>query len=234
MQDLIGSLSGQEIQVISGMAYGIDICAHQLCLEHDIQTVGILGHGLDRIYPSVHKRTADRMLDNGGIMTEFLPGTNPDRENFPMRNRIVAGMSDAIVVVESKITGGSLITADMGLDYNRDVFAYPGNIGQVHSEGCNRLIKEMKAQLITSPEDILLQMGWQNDPKFPSAQRVCFTDLAPEDQLICELLQENPELHIDVLALRSKLPLSLLNVRLFHLEMSGIVRTLPGKKYSMI
>jgi DNA processing protein len=160
-EELIQEFKGTEIQVVSGMAFGIDICAHQLCVKHGIQTVGVLGHGLDRIYPQLHKRTAEQILEHGGLLTEFIPGTKPDRENFPMRNRIVAGMTDATIVIESKNSGGSLITAELANDYNRDVFAYPGNIGQIHSEGCNQLIRTNKAHLLTGGVQFLKEMGWQ-------------------------------------------------------------------------
>lgn len=167
--ELIESLVDQDIQVISGLAYGIDICAHRSCVYSAIQTVGVMGHGLDRIYPNAHRKTAIQMLDNGGLVTEFVSGTSPDRENFPMRNRIVAGMADALVVVESRKKGGSLITAELANDYNKDVFAYPGSVGSKNAEGCHYLISEDKAHLITCGRDLLAKMGWEHKPQKPNA-----------------------------------------------------------------
>ena len=234
-EELIQTIKGNQIQVVSGMAYGIDICAHQLCLKHGIQTIGVLGHGLDRLYPSIHKRTAEQMLLNGGLLTEFIPGTKPDRENFPMRNRIVAGISDATIVIESKKTGGSLITADLANDYSRDVFAFPGNIGQIFSEGCNLLIKKQKAHLLVNGNDFLKQMNWdESAQKKGIVQRSCFIDLSGEEKQICKLLEGSKGEHVDVLAIRAQLPISHINVQLFHLEMKGVVRSMPGKKYSLI
>jgi DNA processing protein len=233
-EELVQSIASSSIQVVSGMAYGIDICAHQLCVKNAIPTVGVLGHGLDRLYPTHHKRTADQMLSNGGLLTEFLPGTNPDRENFPMRNRIVAGMVDAVVVVESKKSGGSLITADLGNDYNRDVFAFPGNIGQPHSEGCNLLIQKSRAQLLLSGSNFLKQMNWEKSRNTRTVQRSCFVDLTNEEQAICQFLEGNSGEHVDVLSMKTSMSVSKLNVQLFHLEMKGVVRSLPGKKYALI
>lgn len=231
-EELIHTLEGNEIQVVSGMAYGIDIIAHQNCVKRKIQTVGVLGHGLDRIYPSAHKRTAEMMLEHGGVLTEFLPGTKPDRENFPMRNRIVAGMTDATIVVESKASGGSLITADMALDYNKDVFAYPGNVGQTHSEGCNLIIQKDKARLITNGSDFLDLMGWIA-PKNQSAQRrIQFDQLNSEETEIIQLLGDQG-LHIDVIAMQLKKPVSSISVLLLTLEIKGVIKSLPGNRYGI-
>lgn len=234
VDEFLTTVENSNIQVVSGMAYGIDICAHQLCVKKNIQTVGILGHGLDRMYPAVHRRVAEQMFEHGGLMTEFVPGTKPDRENFPMRNRIVAGMSDATIVVESKSTGGSLITAELANDYNRDVFAFPGNVGQQFSEGCNMLIQKNKAQLITSGADFLKLMNWENDGQSKSVQRSCFVELNEDEKRVCQFLEGNSGEHIDVLSFKAKIPISALNVQLFHLEMKGVVKALPGKKYSLI
>lgn len=234
-EELISSITNSGIQVISGMAYGIDICAHQLCVKHNIQTIGVLGHGLDRIYPSIHQFTAEQMFLNGGLMTEFIPGTNPDRENFPMRNRIVAGMADATIVIESKKNGGSLITADLANDYNRDVFAFPGNVGQIHSAGCNLLIQKQQAHLLLNGKDFLKQMNWDSlKENKTGAQRVCFIELSDQEKEICALLDQTNGEHIDVISLRTKKPVSIINVELFHLEMKGVIKALPGKKYCLI
>lgn len=234
-EDFIQSIIDNNIQVISGMAYGIDICAHQLCVRNNIETVGVLGHGLDRLYPSVHKKIAEQMMQNGGLITEFIPGTNPDRENFPMRNRIVAGMADACIVIESKKSGGSLITAQLANDYNRDVFAFPGNIGQQSSEGCNLLIKRDQAHLLMDGNAFLKEMNWTiDDKKTKAAQRSFFIELNETEKQICELLQSTSGEHIDVISFQMKVPVSLINVQLFHLEMKGLIKSLPGKKYCMI
>ena len=232
-EEFISNVASQKIQIISGMAYGIDIIAHQLSVKNGMQTLGILGHGLDRLYPSTHRRTAEQMFENGGLMTEFIPGTKPDRENFPMRNRIVAGMADATVVVESKTSGGSLITAELANDYNRDVFAFPGNVGQQFSAGCNLLIKQQKAQMVLNANDFLEQMGWtrENETSKQEIQRSCLVELDEQEQSIFKELENTPNQHIDVLAHKTKLPVSSLNVKLFHLEMKGLIKTLPGKKY---
>lgn len=233
-EELISSLKETKIQVISGMAYGIDICVHQLCVKNNIETLGVLGHGLDRLYPSEHRRTAELMYDNGGLLTEFFPGTKPDRENFPMRNRIVAGMSDATIVIESKKSGGSLITAQLANDYNRDVFAYPGNVGQQYSEGCNRLIQKDQAHLVLSGEDFLNQMNWLEQKASGQAQRSIFIDLSEKEKLICEQLENKSGEHVDVISHKCGLPISEINVELFHMEMKGLVKPLPGKKYMLI
>jgi DNA processing protein len=231
-EELIERFEDQEIQVISGMAYGIDICAHQLCVKKNISTIGVLGHGLDRIYPYVHRKTADQMIENGGLLTEFLPGTKPDRENFPMRNRIVAGMTDATIVVESKLSGGSLITADLANDYNRDVFAFPGNIGQEQSEGCNSLIKTNKAHLVMSGQDFLTQMNWTNNVNSAKQQKICL-ELTQDEKVIFDLLSETEKEHIDVLSIKSGKPSSKVNVLLFQLEMKNAIDSLPGKLYRL-
>jgi DNA processing protein len=231
-EELINGFIGKDIVVISGMAYGIDICVHQLCVKNNIQTIGVLGHGLDRIYPSIHKGAANKMMLNGGLLTEFLPGTNPDRENFPMRNRIVAGMSDATIVVESKDSGGSLITAELANDYSRDVFAYPGNVGQIYSKGCNALIAKQKAHLITNSADFLKLMHWEEESK-KIVQTQLFIDLTPEEKSIINLFSADSELNIDVISMKSNLPISKTNVLLFNLELSGILKSLPGKMYKM-
>ncbi len=232
-EELISNLESHNIQIISGMAYGIDIIAHQLSVKHGIQTLGILGHGLDRLYPSTHRRTAEQMFENGGLMTEFIPGTKPDRENFPMRNRIVAGMADATIVVESKTSGGSLITAELANDYNRDVFAFPGNIGQQFSAGCNLLIKQQKAQMVVNASDFLEQMGWSTEieAKNKEVQRTCLIELDDQEKIVFAELERLANQHIDVISHKTKLPISTLNVKLFHLEMKGLIKALPGKKY---
>lgn len=233
-EELIKSFEGKNILVISGMAYGIDILVHQFCVKYKVPTIGVLGHGLDRLYPSQHVETANKMLNNGGLLTEYLPGTNPDKENFPMRNRIVAGMSDATIVVESMEKGGSLITADLANQYNRDVFAFPGNVGQKYSKGCNQLILDQKAHLLLDGEAFLTWMHWNEEVKQKETiQRNLFLDLSDEEKLIVDFISDK-NVHIDILANQLELPISKISVILFNLEMNGVLQSLPGKIYKLI
>lgn len=232
-EELIASFQGKNIVVVSGLAYGIDIIAHELCLKYDVPTIGVLGHGLDRIYPAAHRKTAVKMLENGGLLTEFLAGTNPDRENFPMRNRIVAGMCDATIVVESGLKGGSLITAELANDYNRDVFAFPGDITKPFSAGCNRMIQSNKAQLITESADFFRYMNWE-EKKEKSVQAKLFVDLNPVEQSLVDLLNQEDAIPLDILAIKSNMPTSKASVTLLNLEFQGVVRSLPGQRYALI
>lgn len=230
-EELISCFQNQNIQVISGMAYGIDICAHNHSVQKGISTIGVLGHGLDRIYPSAHMRIAENMLESGGLLTEFLPGTLPDKENFPMRNRIVAGMSDATIIIESKVKGGSLITAELAIDYNRDVFAYPGNVGQQYSAGCNKLIQQNKAQLIQSGRDFLKHMCWDDQNMANVRQPSLFVELAEEERILIDVMANSSQ-HIDVLSTMLKQPVSKMSVLLLQMELKGLIKSLPGNKYA--
>jgi DNA processing protein len=232
-EELIHSFVGKNILVVSGLAYGIDIYAHKLCTELGIQTIGVLGHGLDRIYPHVHQPIAQKMLENGGLLTEFLPGSKPDRENFPMRNRIVAGMCDATIVIESGERGGSLITAELANDYARDVFAFPGDITREYSKGCNYLIQKNKAHLITSSEDFFEMMDWKDTPKIDNKQLQLFADLDEQEQKIVSLLKESQEVSLDVLAIKTEIPVRLMSGILLGLELKGVVKALPGKRFGL-
>jgi len=229
--ELVEALKQADIQVVSGLAHGVDTLAHRTSIDTGIETVGVLGHGLDRIYPAANRGLAKRMLAKGGLITEYITGTDPDREHFPMRNRIVAGMVDAVVVVESMITGGSLITASLANDYNRDVFAFPGNIGEPYSAGCNRLIKDNKAMLVESGADLLTLMNWTPSLE-QNKQHQCLVELTEPEKLVFDLVLPQQKEHIDVIAVRSRIPISNLNVILFHLEMKGFLRQLPGKMYA--
>jgi DNA processing protein len=235
-RDLIEDLKAYDVMVVSGLAYGIDIAAHKESLRVEIPTVGVLAHGLDRIYPAQNRTTADKMLQMGGLITEFPSGTIPDRENFPKRNRIVAGMADATIVVEASIKGGALITAEIANSYNRDVFAFPGRITDEFSTGCNFLIRNNKAALLTSGADLAYVLGWEKltgDVK-PQAQLTLPIDLTATEQLIFETIRQNAgQLGIDDLALKTQLPLSQLAMNLLNLEMQGFVNSLPGKTYSI-
>jgi DNA processing protein len=230
LNELIQSFSGNNMLVVSGLAYGIDISAHRLCLENSIETLGVLGHGLDRIYPAKHKNTALKMLDQGGLLTEFGIGTNPDRENFPMRNRIVAGISDATIVIESKVKGGSIITAELANDYNRDVFAFPGDVTKPYSEGCNQLLKNDKAHLITNGKEFLTYMNWNDNASKPK-QKTLFEHFDEDEKVILEILANQPDIHVDVLSIRTEISASKMNVILFNLEMKNAVKQLSGRRY---
>lgn len=234
LHELIESFKNEKIQIVSGLAYGVDILAHRLCLEHRLETIGVLGHGLDRIYPFKHRSTALEMMENGGLVTEYMINTNPDRENFPMRNRIVAGMADATIVIESKIKGGSIITAELANDYSRDVFAFPGDVDRPFSEGCNDLIRKQKAHLITSGNDFLTFMNWKELKQKKVQQKQLFHDLISEEGKIVNLLEVESELHADVLCMKSGITPSQMNVHLFNLEMANVIQQLPGKRFKLV
>lgn len=233
-RELMDGLKDKDVLMVSGLAYGIDGCAHQKSLDLEIPTIGVLGHGLDRIYPAQHKKMANAMLKKGGLLTEFLSGTNPDRENFPKRNRIVAGMCDALVVVESGKKGGALITAELANSYNRDVFALPGKVVDKYSEGCNFLIKINKANLIQSSDDIAYIMGWDNKVLKQIKQPELFRALSPEEQILMKLLTELGMVSIDKLIIRSKLNPSKVAAALLNMEFNGWVQSLPGKQYKAL
>ncbi len=233
-EELISSFVGKNIVVVSGLAYGIDIYVHQLCIKYGVETIGVLGHGLDRMYPAIHKNTASQMQKNGGILTEFLPGTDPDRMNFPMRNRIVAGMCDATIVVESGPKGGSLITAELANDYNRDVFAFPGDIFKEFSKGCNFLIQQDRAHLITQSKDFFRIMDWGNEKTSVPVQKNLFlNDLNEEEKEIVTFLQEKETASIDFLTLKIGVSVGTISGLLLNLEFLGLVKSLPGKRYKL-
>ncbi|MBW4890731.1 DNA-processing protein DprA [Mucilaginibacter sp. HMF5004] len=235
-RDLIEDLKAYDVLIISGLAYGIDVCAHKESLRMDIPTIGVFAHGLDRIYPAQNRPTADKMLQNGGWLTDFPSGTVPDRENFPKRNRIVAGIADATIVVEASIKGGALITAEIANSYNRDVFAFPGRINDEYSTGCNFLIRNNKAALLTSGADLAYILGWEkiDGASQTKAQLSLPIDLSGNERLIFETIQQNAgQLGIDDLAIKTSLPISQLAMSLLNMEMMGFVRSLPGKTYSI-
>jgi len=232
---LVEELQQYNVLVVSGLALGIDVAAHKECLKLNLPTVGVLGHGLDRIYPSQNRSTSEKMLENGGLLSEYPSGTIPDRENFPQRNRIVAGMADATVVIEAGIKGGALITAEIANSYNRDVFAFPGRIGDDYSEGCNFLIRANKAALLTCAADLAYSLGWEKaDNLKPVEQFVLPLDLSKEEQLIFDILrQNNGPVAIDDMTIKTSLPTSLLAMNLLNMEMQGYIRSLPGKTYAI-
>jgi DNA processing protein len=234
-KQLLEDLQPYRILVVSGLALGIDVAAHKESLRLDITTVGVLGHGLDKLYPNQNKATADKMLLNGGLLTEFPSGTTPERENFPKRNRIVAGMADATIVIEAGIKGGALITAEIANSYNRDVFAFPGRVTDEYSEGCNFLIRHHKAGLLTSAADLAFQLGWDLNETRSKSSAKQFTlpiDLTEHERLIFETLyQHNTPLAIDDLSLKLQMPVSQLAMNLLNMEMQGYISAKPGKTY---
>lgn len=236
-QELVATLAPFNPLVVSGLAYGIDINAHKAALDNGLQTVGVLGHGLDRIYPAHHKATASKMLTQGGLLTEFLSNSRADKENFPKRNRIVAGMADATIVVETKMKGGSMITATLANDYDRDVFAVPGKINDQYSQGCNYLIRSNRAHLLDSPEELIAALGWERSPKEKEATNVVqtqmFVDLAPDEQQLVDALREAGQIAIDELTFKLSMPASKIASILLTLELQGMVRSLPGKVYKL-
>ena len=225
-----------DVLIVSGLAYGIDIHSHRAALQNGFDTVGVLAHGLDRIYPAVHRRTAVEMVSHGGLLTEFMSGTNPDRQNFVKRNRIVAGMSDATIVVESAAKGGSLITADIAESYQRDCFAFPGRITDHASEGCNALIRANRAALLQNAEEFVQAMGWDKKKTAPrNVQRQLFPELSEEEQIIVSLLQKQPDgLQINTLVVESNIPVNRMSGILFELEMKGIIRMAAGGVYRLL
>jgi DNA processing protein len=233
---LIEELQPYNVLIVSGLALGVDVCVHKECLKAGIPTVGVLGHGLDMIYPGQNRATAEKMLENGGWLSEYPTGTVPDRMNFPERNRIVAGMADATVVVEAGIKGGALITAEIANSYNRDVFAFPGRLGDEFSEGCNFLVRHNKAALLTNPADLAYSLGWERDDdgKPAASQLILPINMTNDEQLIFTLIQQHKTpLAIDDLTIKASMPMSQLAMNLLNMEMQGYIRSLPGKTYQV-
>ncbi len=224
--------------VVSGLAYGVDIHAHRAALDEGSDTVAVLAHGLDQIYPRLHRDTAVRMLSRGGLLTEFMAGTNADKRNFVQRNRIVAGMSDVTVVVESARKGGSLITAGLASDYDREVMAFPGRVTDACSEGCNHLIRTSRAAMITSAQDLVELMGWETAPERrrqlgQGIQPELFPELTADERQVVQAMQGSDKVHLNHLSQSTSLPIGRLSSILFGLEMKGLVRMLPGGMYRL-
>lgn len=221
--------------IVSGLAYGVDIQAHKLALKYNLQTIAVLAHGLDRIYPTVHKKQAIQILENGGLLSDFWSDTAPDRENFVKRNRIVAGLSQATVVVESAEKGGSLITADIANSYNRDVFAIPGRITDAFSRGCNQLIKTNRAAMLTSAKDLAYILNWEKDTNTQKTiQKELFIELSNSEKEIYNYLLKEGKQQLDVIALHCNLPIYKIATLLLNLELKGIIKPLPGKIFEAI
>jgi DNA processing protein len=234
--NLITDLADRGVLIMSGMAYGIDICAHNAALKNNLQTVGVLAHGLDRLYPAIHKPTAKKMLENGGLITEYPSGTNPDRENFVKRNRIIAGVADAVIIIESAEKGGSLLTATFGSYYNRDVFAFPGRVTDTYSRGCNYIIKMNLATLIESADDLIYNMGWDDvkKPKKNIQSSFAFIDLTDEQKVLYDIIKEFDDgIDIDSITIKSNIPGGKVAGILLQMEFAGILKSLPGKIFQL-
>jgi DNA processing protein len=234
-EKLVSDLKDQGILIVSGLAFGIDSIAHKTALKNNLHTIAVLAHGLDRIYPTQNKILAKQMTECGGLLTDFKSGTAPDKQNFPKRNRIAAGICDALVVVESGKKGGSLITAELANSYNKDVFAIPGRTNDIKSEGCNYLIRANKALLISTADDLLEIMDWKTRQKpVIKKQRELFIELNADEKNIIDILQQTGLVQIDELYLKSGLSSSAVATALLMLEMQGVVQSLPGKVYKII
>jgi len=234
-EKLVEELSIFKPVIVSGFAYGTDITAQKSAIKNNLQTIGCLAHGLNQIYPKVHKKYQPEVLANGGFMTDFCSDDKFDRNNFLKRNRIIAGLSEATIVIESAEKGGSLVTADIANSYNREVFALPGRHSDKMSIGCNNLIKKQKAMMITSAADIVYMLGWQIDSKpKPSNQIELFVDLTADETIVVEALKQLQKTELDPLALKCNIPTFKLSTILLNLELKGLVRPLPGKQFELI
>jgi DNA processing protein len=239
--ELVQGLKSLGVTIVSGLAYGIDIAAHRASLTAGLPTVGVMASGLDIIYPAAHDKTAREMLAEGALLTESRPGTKPEAYLFPARNRIIAGLSDVVVIVEAAAKGGALVTAEYANNYHREVFAVPGSLAQGFSVGCNKLIRENKARIYTQPADLIQAMNWDitltgkalpgRKPVAPAPLPLDFTD--EETQLVA-LLRQVTDIHIDELSWKTQIPMGRLAALLLNLEFRGFVRTLPGKKYQVV
>ena len=235
-EKLMADLEEQQVLVISGLALGVDAVAHKAALKHHLPTVAVIAHGLDKIYPPEHTPLAkDILTNNGGLLTEFRSKTKPDKHNFPSRNRIVAGMSDATIVIETDIKGGSIITAELANSYNKDVFAFPGRTTDTKSAGCNYLIKNNKAILLSGAQDIIDMLGWEEKkPPLKKQQKELFIQLGPDEKIIADILKEKETVHIDELRIKSALSSSAAAAAILSLELQNVVASLPGKLYKLL
>ncbi|MFP4691251.1 MAG: DNA-processing protein DprA [Bacteroidales bacterium] len=233
-EQVISGLAPYNPMIISGLAYGVDACAHRSALNNGLLTAAALGHGLDRIYPPLHAFLGRKITENGALLTDFLSGSKPDRENFPKRNRIIAGMCDATIVIEAAVTGGALITANIANTYNRDVFAIPGRINDPYSQGCNKLIRINKAHLLESAADIQYIMNWEpGNTEKQATQPGLFVVLTEEEKIMTSFLGDNPDAPIDRIIAGTGFNLSKSSSVLLSLEFKGIVRSLPGKVFTL-
>lgn len=234
-QKIVEELAPYEPTIISGLAYGIDIEAHRAALNHQLPTLAVLGSDLKKIYPASHKRTAEQMMQNGGLLTEYKLGSALNPSNFPQRNRIIAGLSDALIVVEAAERGGALITAEIAYSYNREVFAVPGNLQSTYSEGCNNLIRSMKAGIYMGPREIEEALSWNKEGKSPSTiETIDTSQLDVMEKKIIDVLAKENEMEIDRLSWQTNISVPLLAGKLLSLEFLGFIKALPGKKYKWI
>jgi DNA processing protein len=231
--ELVEGLKECNATIISGLAYGIDIVAHRTALKQGLPTIGCVAHGLDKLYPGEHLATAKEMLEAGALVSELPSNSSFAPGNFPARNRVIAGLSDCTVVVESGPKGGSLITADIANSYDREVFAYPGRPTDARSEGCNALIQQNKAMLVTSAADVIRFMEWMPTRKKAPKQAALFTELLPEEQALVDIIKAKGKVDIDELCVQSRIPQGKAAGILLNLEFSGVVRSLPGKVYAL-
>ena len=232
---IISELVDDDVLVVSGLAYGVDTCAHYASVKYGLKTAAVLAHGLHTIYPPVNRNLARKIMDEGGcLLTEQISGTEPDRENFPKRNRIVAGMIDCLIVVESAAKGGALITAEIANTYDRDVFAFPGKIGDVYSEGCNKLIKENKANIMTDVEDLRYIMRWNEDKKVVAKQMRMFRDFSEDEQKVMDVFGNDSVIYLDKIITETALSPTKIASILLSLEFDGVVTALPGKRYQKL
>lgn len=234
-EQLVKDLSALDVVIVSGLAFGIDAIAHKTALQYGMATVGVVGHGLDTIYPSQHTSLAKEMILQGGLLTEFMSKTKPDKHHFPIRNRVVAGITDATIVIETSIKGGSMITAEMANSYNRDVFAIPGKITDSKSAGCNYLVKSNKAILLTDANQLIETLGWEEKKKKPAKiQRDLFINLTDDEKCVIEVLKEKEMMPVDELHYKSRLSSSALAAAVLNLEFQALISSLPGKNYKLI
>jgi len=234
---IVNELSTYQPLIVSGLAYGIDIHAHRAALKAALPTIGVMGNGMDTIYPAMHRQDASQMLLNGCLLTENPLGTKPDARKFPARNRIIAALSDATIVVEAAVKGGALITANLANDYDREVFAVPGNWNQPYSKGCTKLIKEYKAHILTQATDVVELLNWDVDaPKGEEKQKPVFqVELDNEEQQLVDVLAKQTEaMQLDVLSWHTQFSVSKLAAVLLTLEFKGVIRSLPGKKFQLV
>jgi DNA processing protein len=233
-EQLVADLQALNVIIVSGLAYGIDAVAHKAAVQNNLPTVGVLAHGLDKIYPSQHKSLAKQMILNGGLLTEFKKETLPDKHNFPKRNRIVAGMADATIVIETPEKGGSIITAELANGYNKDVFAFPGKTTDIKSAGCNNLIKNNKAILLTNAAQLIEVMGWEERKLKPKVQKQLFISLNADEKILVDILKEKDLVHIDEIYLKSGLTSSIVAASMLSLEFENVIASLPGKMYRLL
>ena len=234
-EKLIQDLVDDDVLVVSGLAYGVDTCAHKAALKNNLTTAAVLAHGFQPIYPSANASLSRKMIESGGcLLTEHISGTEPDKENFPKRNRIVSGMIDCLVVVESAAKGGALITAEIANNYDREVFAFPGRIGDTYSEGCNKIIKTNKANLLTNVDDLRYIMRWNDDRKIQPKQMRMFREFNQEEQKVMDVFGDDNVVYLDKIITDTMLSPTKIASVLLSLEFDGILAALPGKRYQKL